>query len=250
MFAAKLATDTKEVIGEIATTGFRGIEAGARFVALENRAPLMQALAENGLELAAIHYNYPDWRTDPETGIKGAVEEARFMAGTANRNINMSFMPAPDEDLDAICDTFNRAARACAEYGVSLNYHNHRAEFDNDGRFYHALLEKAPDLHFCFDLGWVWKAGFDPLKVLEEARGRCSYVHLRDPDSGPDNAQINGHSFYLFPELGKGEVDLKSELDFLKGYLPEDGWVVVEYEGGEPDVQRYIRAKQYIDSIM
>jgi sugar phosphate isomerase/epimerase len=250
MFAAKLATDTVEVVNEIATTGFQGIEAGNRFVAIDKREVLMNSLKENGLELAAIHYNIQNWITDPNAAIAGAVEEAKFMAETPNKNVNFSFMPTEDMDFDSVVNTFNEAAKACSQYGVSLNYHNHWAEFANGGKFYHTLIEKAPDLHFAFDLGWVYRGGFDPIAVLKEAQGRCTYVHLRDPDDGPENAVVNGRKFYLFPELGNGKTDLKAQLSFLKDYMPEDGWVVVEYEGGEPDVNRYIRAKKVIDSLL
>ena len=251
MFGPKIATDTTEVIREIATTGFQGIEAGNRFIALDKRDTFMKELAANNLELAAIHYNTPAWREDPKAAIAGAVAEAKFMAETANKNINFSFMPAPDDDAAALAKIFNEAALACAEYGVSLNYHNHWAEFANGGSFYHALVEEAPALHFAFDLGWIYRGGFDPIAVLKETEGRCNYVHLRDPDDGPENVELpDGRKFYLFPELGEGTQDLAKEVAFLKTYLPADGWCVVEYEGGEPDVNRYIRAKKYLDSIL
>lgn len=249
MFAAKLATDTAEVVRSIGKTGFQGIEAGARFISLENREPLMQALTENGLELAAIHAAVGDWRTDPDRAIRQIVEEAKFMSRTPNHNVNFSFHAEEDEDFRALCKTFNDAAIECKKHGISLNYHNHNWEFLNGGKFYHALVEYAPDLNFCFDLGWIYRGGFDPMQVLKENVGRVRYVHLRDPDDGPEQ-DFNGRKFYLFPELGQGKANLKGQLDFLKGYLPEDGWVVVEYEGGEPDVQRYVRAKQTIDSLL
>ena len=250
MFAAKLATDTEEVIRQIGTTGFQGIEAGSRFIAIDNRQTLMTALQENHLELAAIHYGTMEWRANPEAAIKGAVEEAAFMSKNSSRNINMSFMPQEGDDFKALAKIFNEAALACKEQGVSFNYHNHAGEFANDGAFYYTLLEYAPDLNFAFDLGWVYRGGFDPLKVLREAEGRCHYVHLRDPDDGPNSIEFDGRSFYQFPELGYGKTDLKGQLAFLKEYLPDDGWCVVEYEMGEPDVQRYVRAKQVIDSLM
>ena len=249
MFAGKLATDTEQVIGEIATTGFQGIECGSRFLSIDSRETLLGALKKNNLELAAIHFA-GNWSDDPRGTIQKVREEAKFMSMNKNPNITFSYMPTGEEDCVEMAKIFNEAAIVCKELGVSLKYHNHWAEFENGGRFYYALLDHAPELNFGFDLGWVKRGGFDPIQVLKEAGGRCTYVHLRDPDDGPVNAEINGRKFYLFPELGKGLTDLKGQLSFLQSYLPDDGWVVVEYEGGEPDVQRYIRAKQYIDSLM
>ena len=249
MFAGKLATDTEEVIDQISTTGFQGVECGARFLSLDNREKLLNALKKNNLELAAIHFA-GKWKEEPEETLKAVVKEAEFIAKNPNPNITFSYMPEEDDDAVAMAKLFNKAALECKALGASLKYHNHAGEFANGGKFYHALVEYAPDLNFGFDLGWVRRGGFDPIAVLKETAGRCTYVHLRDPDDGPDNMEINGRKFYRFPDLGYGLTDLKGQLAFLKDYLPENGWVIVEYEGGEPDVQRYVRAKQVIDSLM
>lgn len=249
MFAGKLATDTDEVIDSIGTTGFQGVECGSRFLSLDNREKMVNALKRNNLELAAIHFQ-GQWREDPKGAINAVKAEAKFMQKNANPNITFSFMPEETDDFAALAATFNDAAKVCADMGVSLKYHNHAWEFKNGGKFYYALLEHAPDLQFGFDLGWVKRGGFEPIEVLKEAQGRCTYVHLRDPDDGPDNWEIMGRKFYRFPELGYGKTDLKAQLAFLKTYLPENGWAIVEYEGGEPDVERYVRAKKVIDSLM
>ena len=252
MFAAKLATDMEETVKAIGTTGFQGIECGNRFVSLEMRPRLMELLTENGLELGAIHFAFMQLREDPEGLYKGLREEAKFMATTPNKNINISFMPMPDEDFHKMAKIFDEAAKVCAEYGVSLNYHNHLAEFANDAAFIHTLLEEAPNLHYAFDLGWVKRAGYDPIKLLKEAEGRCNYVHLRDPKK--EVAAVASleamRSLPPFPEFGTGETNLKEQIDFLKGYLKEDGWAIVEHEGGEPDVNRYIKAKAVLDALL
>ncbi|MCF0135156.1 MAG: sugar phosphate isomerase/epimerase [Lachnospiraceae bacterium] len=252
MFAAKLATDMETVTREIGTTGFAGIECGNRFISLENRDRLMDLLRQNGLELAAIHYAFMDWRTDPRAGIEGLKAEAAYMAKTPNKNINMSFMPTPDDDADKLVTTFEEAAKAAAEFGVSLNYHNHLAEFANDGVFVYKLLENAPHLNFAYDLGWVRRAGFDPIKLLKDSEGRCNYVHLRDPKTEKAQAYTLEAMRALppFPEFGTGETNLQEQIDFLQGYLNEQGWAIVEHEGGEPDINRYIKAKAVLDSLI
>ncbi len=252
MFAAKLATDMEETVKAIATTGFQGIECGNRFIPLEDRPKLMELLAENNLELGAIHFNFMKIREDQEGFYAGLKKEAEFMAKTPNKNINISFMPMPTDDHHKMAAIFEEAAKVCAAEGVSLNYHNHLAEFANDGAFVHTLLEEAPTLHYAFDLGWVKRAGYDPIKLLKEAEGRCNYVHLRDPKQEVAQAfTIDAmRTLPRFPEFGEGQTNLKEQLDFLKGYLKEDGWAIVEHEGGEPDVKRYIRAKAVLDYLM
>lgn len=252
MFAAKLATNMEEVVKDIATTGFSGIECGNRFISLEVRDKLMELLAENNLELAAIHYNSMDWRTDPAKAIAGLKAEAEYMGKTANKNINMSFMVQPDEDINKIIATFEEAAKVAADYGCSLNYHNHLSEFANDGKFIYELLEKAPHMNFAYDLGWVQRAGFDAVKLLKESEGRCNYVHLRNPKKEAIvECTLEGmRSLPLFPEFYAGETDIKPQLEYLNAHFNDKGWAIVEHEGGEPDVQRYIKAKAYLDSLL
>lgn len=252
MFAAKLATNMEEVVKDIATTGFSGIECGNRFISLQNRDKLMNLLGENNLELAAIHYAYMDWRNNPADGIEGLKKEAAYMAKTPNKNINMSFMLTPEDDIEKLTATFEEAAKAVADCGASLNFHNHLSEFANNGAFIYNLLEKAPHLNFAYDLGWVRRAGFDPIQLLKDSKGRCNYVHLRDPKNEVafENTLEGMRSLPLFPEFGTGETNLQEQIDFLKGYMNEKGWAIVEHEGGEPDVQRYIRAKKVLDALI
>lgn len=252
MFGPKLATDMEETVKAIATTGFQGIECGNRFISLERRPELMKLLEENGLELGAIHFAFMGWRDNPEEGYEALRKEAEFMATTPNKNINFSFMPLPTDDHHKLAATFEKAAQVCAEYGVSLNYHNHLAEFANDGAFIHTLLEEAPTLHYAFDLGWAKRAGYDPIRLLKEAEGRCNYVHIRDPKKEVAEAFTLDamRSLPPFPEFGEGETNLKEIVDFLLTYLDDKGWAIVEHEGGAPDAQRYVKAKAVLDALL
>ncbi len=242
LFADRIRTEPLSLLQELKETGFSGVEFGARFVPLEDRTAVMEAFQKTGLEIAAIHYMSLDWLSDPEKAIAGAVEEAKFLSAAGGKNLTMSFMAKPEDDLTVMAKNINQAAKAVKEYGVFLNYHNHNWEFQQNGACYRALCQYAPDLYFGFDLGWVRKGGFDPVAVLRENAGRVRYVHLRDPGDDLESR--------TFPDLGEGKTDLKGQLAVLKEILPEDGWVVVEYETGEPDAKRYQKAKRYLDTLL
>jgi len=252
MFGPKLATNMEEVVRDIASTGFQGIECGMRFVPLDRRDELMETLAKYDLELAAIHYAYMNWREDPKTGIEGLKAEAAYMKNTPNKNIMMSFMVTPEDDIDKLAETFNEAAKVCAEQGVALRYHNHLTEFGNGAKFIYTMLEKAPYLQFGYDLGWAKRAGFDPIKLLEMTGDRCNYCHLRDPKNEvlTDFTLEAMRAVWMFPEFGEGETDLKPIVDYVRTHFNEKGWAVVEHEGGEPDIQRYVKAKAVLDSLL
>ena len=197
-------------------------------------------------------YGYVNWEADPKTGWDGLRKQAEFTGKYfPNKRLNVSFIPDEQVDCRKMAEVFNEAANICNFYGVSLNDHNHLAEFANRGKFIYTLLDTAPSLNFAYDLGWVCRAGFDPLKLLEDTGKRCTYVHLRDPKTERAEAFTLEamKALPLFPDFGTGETDLQSQIDYLKNHFGPDDWAVVEHEGGEPDVQRYIRAKEVINRL-
>ena len=78
--------------------------------------------------------------------------------------------------------------RRCRQAGFRLGYHNHAFELSRvDGRYaIEWLLDSAApeDLGFEPDLGWIARAGADPLPLLERYEGRTELVHVKDYDPG------------------------------------------------------------------
>lgn len=264
----RMAGEPDVLLKEIATTGFAGFECNARFVVGEPEKRFDALLKENGLELSALHYS-ADWVGNTKEAIAGAVRIAEFLATQPSKNIEMSgnWDDMTEETMVEAAKNINIAAREVAKFGVALNYHNHNGEFIKGARPYRIMREFAPDMYFGFDIGWIYKGGFNPISVLKENRGRVRYVHLRDPQKltvSPEElhsvmprpgAKVQEPSpeilkFFVFPDLGEGDADIKAQINFLNGYLPDDGWVVVEYETGAPDVNRYIKAKKLIDELL
>lgn len=260
LFRERIATETRDVLSGMASTGFSGVEMGARFFGTERKDFLKEALKAAGIELAALHVGVPVemWMEEPDKAVAAVLGAARFICDFPNKNLTMSGS-ACARPADA-ARAMNRAALACRELGVTLGYHNHASEFlVDDAAMYKALRDEAPDMNFAFDLGWVQKGGYDPYAVLEENRGRVAYVHLRDfagqkylPEgetlSDDYSRHLGGDITPFFPDLGGGQTDFKKLLAYLTDYLPEDGWAVVEYETGEQDFGRYKKAKAFLDS--
>jgi sugar phosphate isomerase/epimerase len=138
----------------------------------------------------------------------------------------------------AVC--LNDIAGQIKAKGVTLNYHNHAAEFANGGAIYRVLLNLVPNMHFAFDLGWVEAGGGNVEAVLKETKGRVRYVHLRDL------AAADGKDFV---DLGLGVSDIPKIITLAKEAIGAEGWIVVEYETGERDFSRYLRAREYLRTI-
>ena len=155
---------------------------------------------------------------------------------------------APDDRLqdpvfvEKAAEAIEELACIAREKGVELNYHNHAWEFQNGAMIFCKLIEKAPHLRFCLDLGWVYVGGGNPIAVLEEHADRVAHVHLRDY-SDMFNSYVN---------LGEGDLDFERLLQILKDSEKdgEEKWAIVEYEYGDKNYKRYKTAKLYLDDII
>jgi len=82
------------------------------------------------------------------------------------------------------------AGKTTKARGVTLQYHNHAHEFQRyDGQTALDLLCETADpdfLKFQLDVGWVQRAGEDPVAWLRKLKGRIRTIHLKDTTSPPD----------------------------------------------------------------
>ncbi|MFP1625237.1 TIM barrel protein [Streptomyces sp. 5K101] len=87
----------------------------------------------------------------------------------------------------------NKAAEQAGIFGIEVGYHNHNVEFlplpDDPGRTGYDILlaETDPGLvHFELDLYWAWRAGQDPVELLEAHPTRFRQFHVKDMDENGD----------------------------------------------------------------
>ena len=237
LFQERIVEEGDAIISKADEIGFEGIEIGSRFFGVENKNGLESFFAGKRIELSGMHVGttWDGWITDPDGQREKVLEVARFLDGFPNRNVIMSCKaPGGEIDVAGAARAIDAAAAACAQEGAILHYHNHGWEYEVGATMYSALRDHAPKLSFALDLGWVENAGGDVLGVIGEVADRVSYVHIRD--RGSDG----------FADLGEGNTDLKAIIDALRPVLGETGFMVVEYEEGEQDMERYRRALAYV----
>lgn len=96
------------------------------------------------------------------------------------------------------------------KYGLQFGYHNHDFEFHEvDGLIPFTdifMPESDPDLlTFEIDLFWVTRAGFDPVKLLQDFPGRYQLFHMKDMENSDDK---------FFAPVGEGVIDFKEILKY------------------------------------
>jgi len=125
-----------------------------------------------------------------------------------------------DQALEKMTATLWTLTTGAGQYGVEVAIHNHDHELAGDARVLRAIVKGASgaDIRLGADLGWVTRAGWDPVRFIHIFGEFLAYLHVRDLDAG-------GH----FVEVGRGVLDwptIVAALDSV-GYT---GWLVAESE--------------------
>lgn len=268
LFGEEIKTNTDQVLAKLASTGAEGIELGARFFGSEESDKLKENLKAYGLELSGYHMvvRLTDFVDDPEKCRAALQKGADFLRVMPHKNIIMTGMidieKADDSDLgdgrlldadflERMAGAIDREAqRLWTEYGVRLHYHNHSWEWKKQACIYEALLIHTTTLYFAMDIGWTAVSGFEPVEWLKKMRDRVRYLHLRDYKKEaitlPTFAQIRES----YVELGDGDMDYPGFMAEVKKLLPEDTWLVVEYETGEVNEIRYQKAISKLQTFL
>lgn len=220
----RIADDS--VLDAVAAAGYDALEC----VAADPQA-FRHQLDQRGLVYAGAHTT-PSKLEDVTDLIKtlkimGAADVSN--SGLVNWNER-----SPDDYRKTI-EVLNRAGRKLRAEGIRLHYHNHDFEFEPQdeigGRtgmdlLLEGLAPEAVDL--CVDVGWVHKAGLDPVTFLLKHADRVGYLHFKDyNDAG-------------WAEIGTGVVDFRPIIDIVP-QLPGARWIVLEQDDTKLDPLDSIR---------
>lgn len=106
------------------------------------------------------------------------------------------------EEIKKSAEILQRAGEQAKKAGLQFAYHNHATEFDKvDGIVsydYFTSQISSDILKLELDLGWVFKAGKNPVDIFNKNKGRIPLLHVKDMTS-------NG----MIVPFGKGVYDFK-----------------------------------------
>lgn len=180
--------DLEHALERVGTMGYDGVEL-FQLHGLDARE-LRALLDRNGLVAASRHAGLEALEHDMPS--LAAEAEALGTERIAISWIDPETLVSPR----AVLVRVRSVAEAARDAGLRLGFHNHWTEpapLDGGGSFLDLLRELPEELLWLeLDLGWVWQAGADPLRELEQTSGRCPVVHLKDYASreGRDDVPI------------------------------------------------------------
>jgi sugar phosphate isomerase/epimerase len=219
--------DVESTIQQVAEMGYTMVEPAGFF---DKSAEDFKSICDkNGLKICSTHTsftnltgdNYKTWLPYHNT------LECPYYIAPWGKYSNAA-------DLDNFINTIDVCDKLCKEYGIEFMYHNHHKEFlpNDDGIIPHLEMQKRTNIRFQIDVYWVYRAGLNPIYVLEQLGDRVGAIHLKD-----------GTMEHGAP-LGQGDVDIPAIVKWAKA---RNLLMVVE---NEPTAERQmIEAKECIEYL-
>lgn len=195
------------IIEQIARAGYDALEIGAQRLNLDDPGGFLTLTTRHRLTVAGIHTGGEIYTPTEMHARQDFFESAaRFARAVNSPCVLLSGKPKEggktEADLSAEVDSLHWVAGICQAQGLPLNFHTHNWELADDLRELRYLVAHTdPErISLCLDIGWVQRAGYDPLKVIEEFYPRIRYLHLKDTRDE------------RWTEVGSGTVDFSALL--------------------------------------
>lgn len=210
------------LVARAAEAGYDGVETvGAPDMEVSAAA---DALAVHGVRVCSSHVPLTALEADP-AGV------CALNLALGNDVVVVPWLPAERRGHDgpswrALGRRLGTLAQRCSDHGVRLLYHNHDFELARvDGRSrLEWLVEAAGEaLGLEPDLGWIARAGGDPIGMLAAFAGRCPRVHVKDVAPPGESLDEDG-----WANVGEGVMDWGSLLPACRGAGAE--WLIVEHD--------------------
>jgi len=215
-----------QVFREASAAGYEGTEIGFRHIRSTPPSELKAMLGVHGLALIGTHIggNLLDpGSAGEEQSLIDAVLDYLVAAGGSllmYSGLRHGDPAAFSRDLA----TLRAAGDRCAQSGVRLLYHNHDWELGDAPRVIEFILEHAPEVGLCPDLGWLMKGGANVVRFLDHTQDRIGALHFKDFASA-DRAKGGADATLL----GEGIVPLREAAEWARANLP-GMWFIAEQD--------------------
>lgn len=214
-------SDLPFIVEQIARAGYDAVEIGAQRLNLDDPGAFNALVSRHGLSVAGIHTGGEIYTTSEMRSRQEFFEKAaRFARTVGAACVLISGKPKDEKteaEMSAEVDSLHWLADICQAQELPLYYHSHNWELADGMREYRYLVAHTdPEkVSLAPDIGWVQRAGYDPLEIIDEFYPRIRYIHLKDTLEE------------RWTEIGRGKVDFRAVLSDLnrRGFT---GWLTVE----------------------
>lgn len=132
------------------------------------------------------------------------------------------------EEVAEAVVTLHKTGELAKKAGLTFCYHNHDAEFKEvDGqKAFDVFSSQVPAdlLKFEIDLGWVAKAGVDPVELFKQHPGRFPLCHIKDFDKTFTNILPVGEGVVNYQRIFNAAKTGGLEHFFVEHDFPKDAF--------------------------
>jgi sugar phosphate isomerase/epimerase len=211
LYSARNFPPVDRQLATLAGLGYQKVEPFGGL--LKEPDSLKSALDKNGLAAPTTHFGIDDMRADLDGA--AAIAKRFGVSIIVLPWLNPDQRPTDGAGWTAFGKELQGFAAKLKAKGLRLAWHNHDFEMRPlpDGKIpLDLILSAAPDLLWEADIGWIVRAGADPLPWLERYRDRVKAVHIKDVAPSGKNKEEDG-----WADVGNGEIDWKRLLPALGG---------------------------------
>ena len=226
----------RQAIEDISSLGFHGIQLRSNVIKdFRSSAELRDLLEKHQLKMVAL--------SSGGVHIDPALEADEIAKHTANakfvHDVGGLYLQVTDErpkdraitaaDYKRLGRLISEIGKHTADLGVSLGYHNHMGSLGERPEEVDQILQAADPRYakLELDVAHYFQGGGDPAKAIEKYSDRLLFLHIKDVEPVPGNADAKPP--YRFVELGRGRVDLPAVFDALHK-VNFRGWAIVELD--------------------
>lgn len=178
--------------------GYAGVEFAGEYRGIPAEE-IKKALDEAGVKAVSAH-----------VGFEQMEEEIPYLAELGVKYVACPMTSFCDaEEAKEVAAELNKFGAMAKKYGITVGYHNHTQEFNEDqGKYLYDWVIENTDpetVAFEIDCGWASAAGIDPVAYIKKHAGRIAAIHIKENGAviGPDKANSRKNP----PEWPKFELD-------------------------------------------
>ena len=186
---------------------------------------------KHNLPVLGASYSANMWRAEEHAAI---LEEAKLLVGrlaklggrTLGTSAGNAGRKKTPRELDAQAELLRQIMAMARDNGVVLNLHNHTYEVIDGEHDLRGTLEHIPDAKLGPDIGWLARAGIDPVDFIRRYGNRIVFAHLRDQTKDGKWSEAMGEGAIDFAAVAatlreaKFNGDLVIELAHESGFKP------------------------------
>ena len=190
-----------ETLAMLSGAGFSEVEGyGGLYT---NPVELEACLQENRLRMTTRHFGLADIELDPQRVIDLA--KRLGMEAIFAPHIVAEERPTDLAGWRVFAKSLVEAGKPLQDAGLTFGWHNHDFELEDlgaGGTALDVIAQASPDLKLELDIGWVIRAGQDPVETIKKYSSQINVAHIKDIAAQGEGLDEDGWS-----DVGHGVVE-------------------------------------------